>query len=132
MVQARGIKSSRAKCAVALFEAFTVVELLVVMGIITILVSLLATSMARSKNAGQRGACLANSRTIESLNLVGVPVVYAQKYEYPFWSPFEGKEGFVEVRFPYGRKETILFVNCFDCHDQSDPFEPVHGLITVY
>lgn len=113
-------------------KAFTLIELLTVMAIISILVSMLATSISRAKEAGQRGACLANARTIESLNLVGVPVVYAQTYEYPFWSPFEGKEGYVEVRFPYNKRETILFVNCFNCHDLSDPFEPVHELITVY
>ena len=118
--------------AVQLVKSFTIIELLMVMAIISILVSLLASSMARAKEAGQRGACAANARTIKSLNTVGVPVVYAQDYEWPYWSPFEGKEGYVEVKFPYGRSETVLFVNCFDCHDQSDPFEPVHELITVY
>tara|TARA_Y100001938_G_scaffold93512_1_gene128153 strand:+ start:424 stop:777 length:354 start_codon:yes stop_codon:yes gene_type:complete len=110
----------------------TLIELLVVIAIISILVSLLATSFARAKVAGQRGACLANARTIESLNTVGVPVVYAQKYDWPYWSLFEGKEGYVEVRFPRNRKQTYLFVNCFDCHDASDPFEPVHRLVTIY
>ena len=113
-------------------KAFTLIELLVTMAIISILVSLLATSISRAKEAGQRGACVANARTIESLNTVGVPVVYAQEYDYPYWSPFEGKEGYVEVHFPYGRRETILFVNCFDCHDKDDPFEKVHELVTVY
>ena len=113
-------------------KAFTLMELVSVMAIISILVSLLAGSVARAKVAGQRGACKANSRTIKSLNTVGVPVVYAQDYEWPYWSPFEGKEGYVEVRFPHGKKETFLFVNCFDCHDKDDPFEPVHSLVTVY
>jgi|TARA_Y100000310_G_scaffold89792_2_gene86906 prepilin-type N-terminal cleavage/methylation domain-containing protein len=113
-------------------ESFTLAELLVVISIISILVSLLASTLARAKLAGQKGACQANSRTIESLNLIGVPVIYAQSYEYPFWSPYEGKEGYAEISFPYGRKETVLFVNCFDCHDRNDPFEQVHSLITVY
>ena len=113
-------------------KSFTIIELLMVMAIISILVSLLATSVAKAKEAGQRGACKVNARTIKSLNTVGVPVVYAQDYDYPYWSPYEGKEGYAEIHFPYGRKETVLFVNCFDCHDQNDPFEPVHELITVY
>ena len=112
--------------------AFTILELLVVLTIITILTSLLAASFAEAKIAGQRGACLANSRTVESLNLIGVPVVYPQKRPFPYSSRFEGKEGYVEVQFPYGRKETILFVNCFDCHNIDDPWEPVYELITVY
>lgn len=113
-------------------KAFSIVELLVVVGIITILTAMLATSFARAKLAGQRGACLANARTIESLNLVGVPVVYPEKRPYPYTSPFEGKEGYVKIEFPYGRTETILFVNCFDCHDLKDRWEPVHRLIAVY
>ena len=113
-------------------NGFTTTELLTVMAIISILVAMLAATFSRAKNEGQRGACLANSRTIQSLNLVGVPVVYAQEYDWPYWSPFEGMRGYAEIAYPYGRKETILFVNCFDCHDQSDPFEPVHSLITVY
>ena len=113
-------------------KAFTILELLLVVSIVLILLSLLASAFASAKVAGQRGACLANARTIESLNLVGVPVVYAQEYEFPFWSPFEGKRGYAEVGYLYGRSETVLFVNCFDCHDKDDPFEPVHSLVTVY
>ena len=113
-------------------QGVTLVEFLVVCAIIFILASLLSTSLSLAKKEGQRGACVANSRTIESLNLIGVPVVYAQDYEYPYWSPFEGKEGYVEVQHLYGGKETVLFVNCFDCHDQHDPYEPVHEFITVY
>ena len=113
-------------------KAFTVLELLIVLGIISILTALLATSFARAKQAGQRGACLANSRTIESLNMVGVPVIYPERRPYPYTSPFEGNRGYVKLEFPYGRKETVLFVNCFDCHDIKDRWEPVHRLITVY
>ena len=113
-------------------EGFTVVELLVSVSIVLILTSMLAASFAGAKLAGQRGAGVANSRTLESLNMTGTPVVYAQDYEYPYASPYGGKEGYVEVWFPYGGRETILFVNCFDCHDKDDPFEPVHALVTVY
>ena len=107
-------------------------ELLVVMAIITILVALLAPGMAKSKASGRRGACLANARTIKSLLMAGVPVIYAQDYEYPYWSPFEGKRGYAEIFYPHGRKDTVLFVNCFDCHDRLDPYEPLHEFITVY
>jgi|ETNvirenome_6_85_1030632.scaffolds.fasta_scaffold02439_8 prepilin-type N-terminal cleavage/methylation domain-containing protein len=113
-------------------KGFTLIELLVSLTIISILTALLATSISRAKVAGQKGACIANSRTIESLNIVGVPVVYAQEYEWPYWSPFEGKEGYVDVWFDVGIKETVLFVNCFDCHDKDDPWEPVHEFVTVY
>ena len=113
-------------------ESFTIIELLVVISIISILVSMLASTFARAKLAGQKGACQANARTIKSLNLIGVPVIYPQDYAYPFWSPYEGKEGNAELSFPYGRKETVLFVNCFDCHNKDDPFDHVHSLITIY
>ena len=120
------------KLAVSYTSAFTNLELLVVLVIITILTSLLATSLIRAKVAGQRGACLANSKTIESLNLVGVPVIYPQKRPFPYSCVFEGKEGYFEIGYPYGRRETVLFVNCFDCHNADDPWESVHSLITVY
>jgi len=109
-------------------KAFSLIELLVTMAIISILMAMLATSAARAKEAGQRGACIANTKNIELLNLVGVSVIYAQDYEYPYWSPYEGKEGYVEIN----QGETVLFVNCFDCHDGKDPFNPLHELITVY
>ena len=113
-------------------KSFSLIELLVVMAIISILTALLAATFARAKVEGQRGACLSNARAIESLNLVGVPVVYPMKYKRPFSSPFEGKRGYNELTYPKGRREMVLFVNCFDCHDRSDPFEPVHKLVTVW
>lgn len=113
-------------------KSFSLIELLVVMAIISILTALLAATFARAKVEGQRGACLANARTIKSLNLVGVPVIYPMEYEWPYSSPFEGKRGYKELNYSRGRREMVLFVNCFDCHDRSDPFEPVHELITVY
>lgn len=113
-------------------KSFTILELLLTMSIISILVALLASSAAKAKEAGQKGACIANARNIKSLNLVGVPVVYPR--EYPYTSPFEGKSGYIEVRFPYQKRVTILFVNCFDCHNHEvdDPWDPLHELVTVY
>ena len=109
----------------------TLLELVAVLGIITILVSLLMPAMFNSKRAAQKAACKANARNIELLNKVGVPVVYPKKYD-DHTSIFEGSRGYVEIDYPYHRKQLILFVNCFDCHDITDPWEPVYEFVTVY
>jgi len=114
------------------FGGFSLIELVAVIAIIGIIVALTAPGLSRAKVTGQRGACIANTRTIQTLNLVGVPVVYPIDYEWPFWSPFEGKTGYSELKYPRGQREMVLFVNCFDCHDRTDPFEPVHEFITVW
>ena len=112
-------------------KGFTLLELLLVLVIIAIITSLLLPATAGTKLAAQKAACKANARTIQSLNLVGVPVVYAQRYPYPFASPFEGKRGYVD--FKYGKKsQLMLFVNCFDCHTASDPFDLVHEFVPIY
>ncbi len=113
-------------------RSFTITELLMTIAIVTILTSLLVSSFSRAKSEGQRGLCLANSRTIQSLNLVGVPVIYAREYKYPYRSPWHGRLGYVEIQFQHNRSETVLFVNCFDCHDANDPFEYVHSLVTIW
>ena len=114
-------------------KSFTILELLLTVGIISILAALLASSIARAKDSGQRGACIANARNIQTLNLVGVPVIYPRKYK-SYSSPFEGKRGYTELKFPYNRSELVLFVSCFDCHAHNvdDKWDPVHRLITVY
>ena len=108
------------------FWGFSLIELMTVIAITAIIIALTGASFSRAKVTGQRGVCIANARTIQSLNLAGVPVVY------PAQSPFENKAGFLELVYPFGRREMVLFVNCFDCHDRFDPFEPVHEFITVW
>jgi hypothetical protein len=102
-----------------------------VVSIIFILMGLMAGVLGVAKEAGQRGMCIANARTIETLLLVGVPAIYIEDYGWPYSSPYEGKLGYVDVGHLSGRRDLVLFVNCFDCHDASDPFEPVHELVAI-
>jgi len=73
-----------------LVVGFTLVELLVVIAIIAILASLLLTTLARAKNAGQRAACQNNLRQIA----LGLSMYAAETGVYPHGMLWHAKAPF--------------------------------------
>ena len=83
---------------------FTLVELLVVIGIIGILSAMLLTSVAKAKKAAQRVECLNFQRQL-----------------YIFYYVDDWDEGTTEISPSYTKKELMdsyprIKQSCFDCH----------------
>lgn len=84
--------------------AFTIVELLIVIFIISVLIALTLPLLARMRDAGRAGQCLSNLRQI---GMVTYAIVAERKDEWPFWvanypsSPPISRESLSDVYGPH-------------------------------
>ncbi|MEM1013591.1 MAG: prepilin-type N-terminal cleavage/methylation domain-containing protein [Planctomycetota bacterium] len=69
-------------------RGFTLVELLVVIGIIAVLISILLPSLVRARASGQTAVCLSNQRQIGAM-----ATMYANDYQYAMIGWFNGFNG---------------------------------------
>jgi prepilin-type N-terminal cleavage/methylation domain-containing protein len=74
-------------------RAFTLIEVLVVVGVIALLVATLLPSLAQAREQGRRAACLGNLRQLG----IATEMYLGQNHDF-FWRYFE------DIESPYGRK----------------------------
>src|SRR5688500_18673022 len=95
----RLLRQTRAKQA----RGFTLVELLVVIGIIALLVSILLPSLNRAREAARRTQCLSNLRSIgQMMNM------YCNQYRGALplgFSTGEGSAGIYQNNYSLGRRQ---------------------------
>ena len=84
-------------------KGFSLVELLVVITIIFVLTSFIATSTSKAKIAGQRAACLNNARVLNMIVDEGIPVIFGDTRD----------NRFIKKMRNYG---DVIIVNCYSCH----------------
>lgn len=91
-------------------RAFTLVELLVTICIISMLASLVAVTIGPAKQMGQRAACLNNARVLNMMNAEGHSIIFG----------FERENRYVKKMRNYG---DVIIVNCYDCHPSIIDFD---------
>jgi prepilin-type N-terminal cleavage/methylation domain-containing protein/prepilin-type processing-associated H-X9-DG protein len=112
----------------ALLRAFTLVELLVVIGIIAILIAILLPTLAKSRESARRAACLSNLRQVHTAFFL-----YAGNYKDQVPLGYRaGNKQFNSMMYSFTTSKIVLFgwlhnerlmpnPNVFFCPSENDP-----------
>src|SRR2546429_4188746 len=118
------MRQSQAKTS----RAFTLVELLVVVGIIAILIAILLPTLAKSREAARRAACLSNLRQVHTAFFL-----YAGNYKDQVPLGYRaGNKQFNSMMYSLTTQKIVLFgwlyndhlmpnPNVFFCPSETDP-----------
>ena len=93
-------------------KAFTLVELLVIIGIIALLVALLLPAINKAKSVGQRVACINNQKQLQMAHMTfsddhGDKILYSSSWKYERCSKYTWAPGSLNIS-KYGNKDQFL------------------------
>src|SRR4051794_27073454 len=109
-------RTPRARSAPAL-NAFTLVELLVVIAIIALLIAILLPSLAKARRQARTTSCLSNLRQLGMSFLMYTDTNHGQSFVYNSWESYGSDQAWLENLRPfYAQTDAVRF-----CAEATEP-----------